>query len=1016
MKRSVTLLGAVAAVVGVLATGGPAGGSTEAVTVADTDAEYIACGRVFPDPHAYWPGPAPPPDSDRSPFAKGNAGCNAADFISYSDMISGMTYMETLFPQFLDFIELEQDFGTNVDCTSTTVIPPPTAYCSAGLPRQGVPTPDRVRSDLYMVRVTDERVPDTDKKFFVFPLSIHGIERAGAEAGVRAAEDLATWGWCEARQNNGVPPYPNALVNPCTKGLPPPSPEGTFPHRLLEAQPAGPNNLTAGDALSRSVIYFVFANPDGWRRGDPDNIARFFMRYNGNGVDMNRDWPTVGFTNRPYTPWSEPETRGFGHVLKQIKPRWDGGIDLHGQLADRAFSFTLMGASERNYGKDQRILQVVKGAWVDAEARLSWSPQIIPNDAPPPDCVRDPVLGVNVCPQMYGVQWGTVWDTINYTVTGAFGDWIDSDFGLGGDGIDNEMSFSHLINCGVGTCYQPDWEQLHVDGNKSLVYAMVNFSLLPEDTNFEVPGKVGYLFNPTVRSHPGDPTPPPPPALDPQPNETGIMLSPANNYTYQFTVRGPNDTPAYYNGGLEAKLTQFNVGGISGGSVASLVLEQMTPEPFPEPDGCPDTTNQWTEVNRYFNQASTYAQAGQAVHADSPEPGQWRVCLSTSTTGTLSGLARLDINFSGEKIWEDPGQLPYSATNMKFFTDLGTYMQPGQLTPVNAADVLSGATSLGNYHSFVIADDALAGVPAGQAAAWGTKLREYVQGGGNLVLTDGALQALGPSIMNVVSASSATCDGNASTTAVDCTNFYAGHIAFTSNGGANETYTDPLAAEVDQPGAAEGSGHRHQTYEPVPIGMDIGSRTSCSGSNCTAPIWTVAQTSWTSAGGRVVGQSQVNNRVAFGELPLGQGQIRIIGALIPMPTEQYYHPYGLANYAVTYSGYQVLKNTLQVDVPTSVRVSSFRAKADARRGVTVTWRAASNFGALGYNVWRFAKGKGVRVNRAFIRAKPAERAGGATYQVVDRSTRRGTAYTYRLQIVRANGTRVWSASSSIRAR
>jgi hypothetical protein len=30
-----------------------------------------------------------------------------------------------------------------------------------------------------------------------FPFSIHRIERAGAEAAVRAAEDLATWAACE---------------------------------------------------------------------------------------------------------------------------------------------------------------------------------------------------------------------------------------------------------------------------------------------------------------------------------------------------------------------------------------------------------------------------------------------------------------------------------------------------------------------------------------------------------------------------------------------------------------------------------------------------------------------------------------------------------------------------------------------------------------------------------------------------------------------------------------------------
>jgi hypothetical protein len=39
--------------------------------------------------------------------------------------------------------------------------------------------------------------------------------------------------------------------------------------------------------------------------------------------------------------------------------------------------------------------------------------------------------------------------------------------------------------------------------------------------------------------------------------------------------------------------------------------------------------------------------------------------------------------------------------------------------------------------------------------------------------------------------------------------------------------------------------------------------------------------------------------------------VRLVGALLPMPTERYYHPFGLANYALTYSGYQVLNNTLQ---------------------------------------------------------------------------------------------------------
>ena len=104
------------------------------------------------------------------------------------------------------------------------------------------------------------------------------------------------------------------------------------------------------------------------------------------------------------------------------------------------------------------------------------------------------------------------------------------------------------------------------------------------------------------------------------------------------------------------------------------------------------------------------------------------------------------------------------------------------------------------------------------------------------------------------------------------------------------------------------------------------------------------------------------------------------------------------------------------DHPTNVAIASFTARTSSRRGVTLRWRAASEFGALGYNVWRFARGKGVKVNRTLIAAKPAERAGGATYRLLDRSVKRGVAYTYRLQVLKTNGTRTWAATAAVRAR
>ena len=104
--------------------------------------------------------------------------------------------------------------------------------------------------------------------------------------------------------------------------------------------------------------------------------------------------------------------------------------------------------------------------------------------------------------------------------------------------------------------------------------------------------------------------------------------------------------------------------------------------------------------------------------------------------------------------------------------------------------------------------------------------------------------------------------------------------------------------------------HRHQTYEPVPIGFDIGSRTSCDEETCTSPVWAVLHDAWQKAGGRTVGTTGTDN-VTLGELRLGKGAIRIVGALLPFPSHKYYHPFGLSDYALTYTGYQVFKNVLQ---------------------------------------------------------------------------------------------------------
>jgi hypothetical protein len=197
------------------------------------------------------------------------------------------------------------------------------------------------------------------------------------------------------------------------------------------------------------------------------------------------------------------------------------------------------------------------------------------------------------------------------------------------------------------------------------------------------------------------------------------------------------------------------------------------------------------------------------------------------------------------------------------------------------------------------------------------RLAQFASGGGNLVLTDAAMAAL-PYVGGVVP-TDAVRDGV----------FYAGWMDF--DDGRGPTYDrHPLAGGVNKEGTAEGRGtvdgqsfdNRHQTYEPVPIGYYVSESAStnaeCDADRCDSPNWIVDQAAWESLGGTTAARTLVRESptplspsttgVSLGELPFGSGRIRIAGAVLPDPTEENYHPFGLASYALTYTGYQVFEN------------------------------------------------------------------------------------------------------------
>ena len=1009
-----------------------------ATPVADTDAEYSSLGRVFPDPLAGCQNGGE--GSPCSPFAQGNV--PATQFIGYQEFVSGMRFLNSK-PQWRRYLEVwpldgkmgegsgskvgnEMFPGNNLGRIEFT---PRSAYQSAGL---ATSTQSRSKSDLYVARVTDETVPDRGKKRYALSLSIHGIERAGAEGGIRAIEDLVTAGTL-----------------------------GTGGKALLPKS-AGPSP-TFGEALRKTIIYFTLPNPDGWRRGSVSEGGVFFQRYNGNGMDVNRDWPDIGFSHRFYSANSEPETRAYHNFFRGIESdegQFAAGDDLHGQPFADALSYTMMPHGRHDWPKNARLTETAKKINTATNSMVSWSPIVQPNSEPQGGGVpcAPGALG-DTCAKIYGQTWGTVYDTINYTTAGTLGDWFDSTAGLDADGISNEMSFSHLDR---NITFDPHTEQMHVDGNKALIWSHVTSMLDPPEQKFDAPGRKGYVPNVRLKRE-EKVTQRIPAGTVPQDDEGDV----APGGIYPFTVKGGKqpDGKDIYNGGMRVQATAANVQGIGSG-VTTLAVECRGCDAHLEREDA--GRDEWVTVAEDFNQSPVYAQAGVTVSVNQPQafrrdgkPVEWRAVVSAE-----GGPApRIDIDFTSEPASDDgntggdpaPRIAAYDVANTDVFRDLDADMVAGEsgFEAIDPKQVIAGTQSLDGLDSLVLADDGLPGykrqdpnpgprgtppppreisssptVPGGYGfvanarppgtytridfditdanpvgginiridwaefendfdmylyrvvdgqetlvgsstgtqlttnweeidmddpllngsyrlyvdnfaaadpswtgkitfkqlvitneptsysdadkAKWYAAVRKWVEDGGNLVLTDGALAAL----TELVPASFTPAAARETTV-------YAGQVTFAKSN-SESTVKDPLAQKpitIEQPGARFNDGGRRQTYEPTPLGFAIQQDVRGNDDTSFAEQWDVDRKAWELAGGRTAGTSvdsgardaaPVHDRTALGELNLGQGQIRIAGGLLPQPSTEFNHPLGIEPYALTYTGYILLRNLLEV--------------------------------------------------------------------------------------------------------
>lgn len=1018
-----------------------------AAPVATSDPQYQAYGAVFPDPLTEC-------QAICDPRARGNIG--AKSFIGYSEFLNGIRFMNQVedWQRYMEVWPLDgkldgtdggagtlrgNDVPGNNLPASQIEFTPRAEYVSAGLPTTQL---ERQKADLVVVRVTDESVPDTFKKRYALALSIHGIERAGAEGGIRAMEELVT------------------AVS-----------EGRLEEKLLPQNVRG-GGPTIREILQNTIIYFTFPNPDGWRRGSLTDGGVSFQRYNGNGVDPNRDWPDIGFSYRFYSSQSEPEVKSFIDFYDQVRRNggeFAAGDDLHGQPLADALSYTMLPHGRHDWGKNLRLLSAVLGINRATYESVKWSPIIQENDQPKGGGVpcAPAVLG-EACAKIYGQTWGTVYDTINYTTTGALGDWFDSSVGLNADGIDNEMSFSHLDK---DTRFDPHTEQLHVAGNKAIIYSHIAEILTPPSRPFDAKGSKGYVPNKRLTRGESDNRPVAPPGSVAQAPVDGEATG---EDPFPFTVKGgpqPADGSAdagkyVFNGGLRVDATVPNLQGVT---VNTYPVNQVGIKV--QCKGCDvhrGTTEEedWITVAEDYNQRQLYLSSGLTAAVNTPQPFkpdgkpvEWRVVMVNNPPGVP---ARVHIEFmqgpatSGGNTGGDaaPRLLAYDVANTDYMRDLNRFIEAdgSKFKEVDPRKVLSGEQSLNGLTNLVLADDPLPGytglwhsapgpppadidytaegntqpglyqsglppearvpgsyetvefsikpeqdadgvdiqlsfenldddwdlylyrrtedgleevdsaaggagdqeaislrgrmvkgdyvvyvdnwlatdpnfkltikfVPAPQPPAdtgeytvaerdaWMAKLREYVEQGGNLVLTDGALRALS-------GVAGISGDAIASTTV------YAGQVAFEKADG-EPTNGDVLLnapLTINQQGARFNTGMRKQMYEPTPLGFAIQSIDRAGSDQSNAIQWDIDRKAYEALpNARLVGTSvnsgarnasAVHDRVAMGEVKIGNGQVRFIGALLPQPTTRFDHEFGLEPYAVTVAGYLIFRNLL----------------------------------------------------------------------------------------------------------
>ena len=121
-----------------------------------------------------------------------------------------------------------------------------------------------------------------------------------------------------------------------------------------------------------------------------------------------------------------------------------------------------------------------------------------------------------------------------------------------------------------------------------------------------------------------------------------------------------------------------------------------------------------------------------------------------------------------------------------------------------------------------------------------------------------------------------------------------------------------------------------QAYDPIGLGYPVlmerdnywqDSRDS--GTENSAPVWHLDRAAWEAAGGETIGTVDLpapkdiqegtgTDRTVAGMMQVGNGRLVVLGGLLPTPTEEFAHWYGLSPHSLSIGGQELLLRALTV--------------------------------------------------------------------------------------------------------